>query len=99
MRILREVVPPLVTLFVVALLMLRAWHLHRSEPWPPRGSSLVTIVAGFAFFLAIVWVFQTLATRDEGALVSALTGGGALLAIALVGFATLSLAERLFRRR
>ena len=98
-EILRQVVPPLLTLWVVILLMLRAWLRRRGEPWPPRGSALVTVLAGFGFFLAIVWVFQTVATRDQTALPSALTGGAALLGIALVGFAALSGIERLLRRR
>ena len=97
LEILREVVPPLVTVWVliVAMLVSAARDRRAERPWPPSGSAGVTVVAGFGVFLAYVGVFHTLATGDQTALPSALAGGGALLGIAVVGFAVLSGLRRL----
>ena len=99
-EILRQVVPPLVTLWIliVAMLVSAARDRREERPWPPRGSAAVTVAAGFGVFLLYVGVFHTLATGDETALPSALAGGGALLGIAVVGFAVLSGIGRLRRR-
>lgn len=100
-EIVREVVPPLATVWVLILGMLWTGSRERREdrPWPPSGSSAVTVLVGFALFLLFVAVFQTLATGDEGALPSAVSGGGGLLGIALAGFLVLSGIRRLIGRR
>lgn len=99
-RILREVVPPLLTLYLVALAMI--FSLRRS--WPPSrtsrrlGEVAVTIALGYGFFLLIVLVFMTLATGDETALPAAVWEGAALLGIALPGFLALSALDAVRRR-
>jgi len=91
-RILREVVPPLVTVYALVLAMLAAVR----RGWPPRGRSrslgevAATIAVGYASFLLIVLVFMTLATGDRTALPDAVWGGAALLAIAVPAFVVLS---------
>lgn len=100
-RILREVVPPLLALYVLVVAMLAS--LRRG--WPPRrvGRSLrevaATIALGYGCFLLIVLVFMTLATGDESALPAAVREGAALVAIALPGFIVLSAIDGLVRRR
>lgn len=100
LEILRVVVPPLVTVWILILAMLISAARERCEerPWPPRGSAAVTLVVGFGVFLAYVAVFQTLAARDETALRDALAGGGALLGVASVGFLLLSGIHRVWRK-
>lgn len=100
-RILREVVPPLVSVFALVLAMLAAIR----RGWPPRESrrSLrevgATIVVGYAMFLLIVLVFMTLATGDGTALPEAVWEGAALLGIAIPAFAVLSAIDSRRRAR
>lgn len=100
-EILRQVVLPLATLFAVVLAMLWASFRERGaeRPWPPGGRAAVTMVVGYGAFLAIVAIFESLASGDEEALPEAVRGGGALLGIALGGFALLSALHRRLDRR
>ena len=101
----RRIVPPLVTTFVVFLLLVR-YHVRHAEPtgplpspssWPAFVRYLAaTAAAGYGMFLAIVFVFHVWLARDHAALRSAAVGGVALLAIVLPAFV---LAEWLARRR
>src|SRR5512132_992556 len=102
MRILREILPPLLFAYAVFVsVVIAAWRRPRGlEPPVPRTRDLVvTIAGGFLVFLAIVAVFHVWLLGDSGALRSALAGGGTLLAIALVAFAILSWVERRLTRR
>jgi len=101
----RRIVPPLVTTFVVFLLLVRyhVRHVEPAEPAPshPSMSAFVrylaeTAAAGYGMFLAIVLVFHVWLARDHAALRSALAGGAALLAIVVAAFV---LAEWFARRR
>lgn len=101
----RRIVPPLVTTFVVFLLLVR-YHLRHAEPtmptpprfpWPAFIRYLAaTAAGGYGMFLAIVLVFHVWLARDHAAFRSAVTGGAALLAIVLPAFV---LAEWFARRR
>jgi protein-S-isoprenylcysteine O-methyltransferase Ste14 len=101
----RRIVPPLVTTFVVFLLLVR-YHVRHAEPAepdtsPPSWSAFVryllaTATAGYGMFLAIVLVFHVWLARDHAALRSAAAGGAALLAIVLPAFL---LAEWFAQRR
>ena len=101
----RRIVPPLVTTFVVFLLLVR-YHVRHAEPterpaappgWPVFVRYLLTtVVAGYGMFLAIVLVFHVWLARDHAAMRSAVAGGAPLLAIVLPAFV---LAEWLDRRR
>jgi len=101
----RRIVPPLVTTFVVFLLLVR-YHVRHAEqaelprtpvPWPAFVRYLAaTVAGGYGMFLAIVLVFHVWLARDHAAFRSALAGGAALLAIVLPAFV---LAEWLARRR
>ena len=101
----RRIVPPLVTTFVVFLLLVRyhVRHAEQADPAPshPSMSAFVrylatTAAAGYGMFLAIVLVFHAWLARDHAAIRSAGVGGVALLAIVLPAFV---LAEWLARRR
>ncbi|HEX6262911.1 MAG TPA: DUF6256 family protein [Actinomycetota bacterium] len=100
-RILREVVPPLLTIYVVVVAMLAS--LRRG--WPPRRFErplrevAVTIMLGYGAFLLIVLVFMTWATGDESALPDAVWEGAALLGIAVPAFVALSAVDAFRRRR
>ena len=92
----RRIVPPLVTTFVVFLLLVRyhVRHAQPTEPAPSRfpwpafvGYLASTAAAGYGMFLAIVLVFHVWLARDRAALRSAVAGGAALLAIVLLLFA------------
>jgi hypothetical protein len=101
----RRIVPPLVTTFVVFLLLVRD-HVGHAEPTEPAASRsgwpvflryrAATAAAGYGMFLAIVLVFHVWLARDHAAMRSAVAGGAALLAIVLPAFV---LAEWLDRRR
>ena len=101
----RRIVPPLLTTFVVFLLLVR-YHVRHSQPSeptsPPSGWPaflrylLTTAAAGYGMFLAIVLVFHVWLARDHAALRSAVAGGAALLAIVIPAFV---LAEWFSRRR
>ena len=101
----RRIVPPLVTTFVVFLLLVR-YHVRHADPAEPAPSHpsmsgflrylAATAAAGYAIFVAIVLVFHVWLARDDAALRSAVAGGAALLAIALPAFV---LAEWFERRR
>jgi hypothetical protein len=101
----RRIVPPLLTTFVVFLLLVR-YHVRHAEPTEPAPSRptwsvfvrylAATITAGYAMFLAIVLVFHVWLARDHAALRSAVAGGAALLAIVLPAFV---LTEWFARRR
>jgi hypothetical protein len=101
----RRIVPPLVTTFVVFLLLVR-YHVRHAEPAGPDQSRsswsgfvrylAATAAAGYAMFLVIVLVFHVWLARDHAALRSAVVGGAALLAIVLPAFV---LAEWFARRR
>jgi hypothetical protein len=101
----RRIVPPLVTTFVVFLLLVR-YHVRHAEPaaptsprfpWPAFIRYLAaTAAAGYGMFLAIVLVFHVWLARDHAAFRSAVGGGAALLAILLPAFVV---AELLQRRR
>ncbi len=101
----RRIVPPLVTTFVVFLLLVR-YHVRHREPTeaPPSRASRpaflrylgATVAAGYGMFLAIVLVFHVWLARDHAALRNAAAGGAALLAIVLLAFV---LMEWLARRR
>ena len=101
----RRIAPPLVTTFVVFLLLVR-YHVRHDEPtgptsprfpWPAFIRYLAaTAAAGYGMFLAIVLVFHVWLARDHAAMRSALAGGAALLAIVLPMFV---LAEWFARRR
>ena len=101
----RRIIPPLVTTFVVFLLLVR-YHVRHSNPAEPAPSHpsvsafvrylVVTAAAGYAMFLAIVIVFHVWLARDHAALRSAVAGGAGLLAIVLPAFV---LAEWFERRR
>jgi len=100
----RRIVPPLVTTFVVFLLLVRYYAGHAepaeappSAPWPVFVRYLAaTVATGYGMFLAIVLVFHVWLARDHAAFRSATAGGAALLAIVLPVFV---LAEWLDRRR
>jgi len=101
----RRIVPPLVTTFVVFLLLVRyhVRHVEPAEPAPshPPMSAFVrylaaTAAAGYVMFLVIVLVFHVWLARDHAAIRSAVAGGTALLAIVLPAFV---LAEWFERRR
>jgi hypothetical protein len=101
----RRIVPPLVTTFVVFLLLVR-YHVRHADPAEPAPSHpsmsafvrylAATAAAGYAMFVAIVLVFHVWLARDHAALRSAVAGGAALLAIVLPAFV---LAEWFARRR
>jgi Family of unknown function (DUF6256) len=100
----RRIVPPLVTTFVVFLLLVR-YHVRHADPAepsprPPRPVFIrylvMTAATGYAMFLVIVLVFHVWLARDHAAFRSAVAGGAALLAIVLPAFV---LAEWLARRR
>ena len=101
----RRIVPPLVTTFVVFLLLVR-YHVRHADPAQPAPSHpsmsafvhylAATAAAGYAMFLAIVLVFHVWLARDHAALRSAVAGGAGLLAIVLPAFV---LAEWFERRR
>jgi hypothetical protein len=101
----RRIIPPLVTTFVVFLLLVR-YHVRHAEtmgptsprfPWPAFIRYLAaTAAGGYGMFLAIVLVFHVWLARDNAAFRSALAGGAALLAIVLPAFV---LAELIARRR
>ena len=101
----RRIIPPLVTTFVVFLLLVR-YHVRRAEPtgptsprfpWPAFIRYLAaTAAAGYGMFLAIVLVFHVWLARDHAAMRSAVIGGAALLAIVLPAYV---LAEWIARRR
>jgi hypothetical protein len=101
----RRIVPPLVTTFVVFLLLVR-YHVRHAEPmetqrtrlpWRAFGRYLLaTVAAGYGMFLVIVLVFHVWLARDQAALRSAAAGGAALLAIAILVFV---LTEWFARRR
>ena len=101
----RRIVPPLVTTFVVFLLLVR-YHVGHAQPTEPPLSRLpwpvfirylaATAAAGYGMFLAIVLVFHLWLARDHAALRSAVAGGAALLAIVLPVFV---LTEWFARRR
>jgi len=101
----RRIVPPLVTTFVVFLLLVR-YHVGHAQPTEPPLSRLpwpvfirylaATAAAGYGMFLAIVLVFHVWLARDHAALRSAVAGGAALLAIVLPVFV---LTEWFARRR
>jgi hypothetical protein len=84
---------------ILAMLVSAAREKRQARPWPPPGRAAVTVVVGSGVFLLFVWVFQTLATGDKGALPSALAGGGVLLGVVVVGFALLSALDRLVREK
>lgn len=100
-RILREVVPPLVTVYALVLAMLAALR----GGWPPRetvrslGEVAATIALGYAAFLLIVLLFMTLATGDRAALPDAVWEGAALLGIAIPAFLALSAIDSRRRAR
>lgn len=100
-RILREVVPPLLTIYVLVVAMLvslrRRWPPRRFERSPREVALTVSI--GYLVFLLIVLVFMTWATGDETALPDAVWEGAALLAIAVPAFLALSAVDALRRRR
>ena len=101
----RRIVPPLVTTFVVFLLLVR-YHVRHAVPAEPAPSGfpwrafvrylVSTAAAGYGMFLAIVLVFHVWLARDHAAMRSAVDGGAALLAIVLPMFV---LAEWFARRR
>ena len=101
----RRIVPPLVTTFLVFLLLVR-YHVGHAQPTEPPLSRLpwpvfirylaATAAAGYGMFLAIVLVFHLWLARDHAALRSAVAGGAALLAIVLPVFV---LTEWFARRR
>jgi Family of unknown function (DUF6256) len=101
----RRIVPPLVTTFVVFLLLVR-YHVRHAEstgipplrfPWPAFVRYLAaTVAAGYGMFVAIVLVFHVWLARDHAAFRSAVAGGAALLAIVLPAYV---LAEWIARRR
>jgi hypothetical protein len=101
----RRIVPPLVTTFVVFLLLVR-YHVRHADPAEPAPSHpsiaafvrylAATAAAGYGMFLVIVLVFHVWLARDHAALRSAAVGGAALLAIVLPAFV---LAEWFARRR
>jgi len=101
----RRIIPPLVTTFVVFLLLVR-YHVRHADPAQPAPSHpsmsafvrylAATVAAGYAMFLAIVLVFHVWLARDHAALWSAVAGGAGLLAIVLPAFV---LAEWFERRR
>jgi Family of unknown function (DUF6256) len=104
-EIVRRIVPPLVTTFVVFLLLVR-YHVQHAEPaeptsprfpWPAFIRYLAaTAAAGYGMFLVIVLVFHVWLARDHAALRSAVVDGAALLAIVLPAFV---LVEWVARRR
>lgn len=101
----RRIIPPLVTTFVVFLLLVR-YHVRHADPAQPAPSHpsmsafvrylAATVAAGYAMFLAIVLVFHVWLARDHAALRSAVAGGAGLLALVLPAFV---LAEWFERRR
>jgi hypothetical protein len=101
----RRIVPPLVTTFVVFLLLVR-YHLRHAEPTEPAASRsgwpvflrylAATAAGGYGMFLAIVLVFHVWLARDHAAMGSAVAGGAALLGIVLPAVV---LAEWIARRR
>ena len=101
----RRIVPPLVTTFVVFLLLVR-YHVRHADPAEPAPSHppisafvhylAATAAAGYGIFLVIVLVFHGWLARDHVALRSAVAGGAALLAIVFPAFV---LAEWFDRRR
>jgi len=101
----RRIVPPLVTTFVVFLLLVR-YHVRHADPADPAPSHpsmstfvrylAVTAASGYAMFLVIVLVLRVWLARDHAAIRSAAVGGIALLAIVLPAFV---FAEWFERRR
>lgn len=101
----RRIVPPLVTTFVVFLVLVR-YHVRHADPAEPAPSHpsmsafvrylAVTAASGYAMFLVIVLVFHAWLARDHAAIRSAGVGGVALLAIVLPAFV---LAEWFAQRR
>ena len=101
----RRIVPPLVTTFVVFLVLVR-YHVRHADPAEPAPSHpsmsafvrylAVTAASGYAMFLVIVLVFHVWLARDHAAIRSAAVGGIALLAIVLPAFV---FAEWFERRR
>ncbi len=108
-RIFREIIPPLLTLYLFFLVMLVA-YVRRRPRRPPEGEerrwgpplryTAVTVTAGYLFFLGIVFVFMDLATGDRTAMRDAFMGGSALLfGIVVPAFLLLSAAEGWVDRR
>jgi hypothetical protein len=106
--VLRAVLPPLITAYVIFVLMV-VWARRRPVARPraatawlgPRRRGLIRHVAattagGYVVFLAIVAVFHAWLGEDRGALGSALVEG-TLLALAVLALFVLS--PRLPRRR
>lgn len=107
-RIFREIIPPLLTLYLFFLVMLASWVRRRPERprrdrrvgGPPPRYWAATMIAGYGFFLAIVFVFMDRATGDRTAMHDAFVGGSALLfGIVVPAFVVLSAAEGWLRRR
>ena len=103
----RRIVPPLVTAFVLFLVVLRYAVRHPAPardgarasdvPWSAFWRWLaVTVLSGYAMFLLIVLVFHVALARDTGAFGSAAVGG-AFLAIG-VAAPVFVLSEVLARR-
>lgn len=108
---LRAIVPPLVTAYVVFVAMvILAWR----RPGPPRprwrekthapareskGSFLATAICGYLVFLAIVLVFHVWLARESDALVSAVWGGLFLSVTAMGASAFTTLVVPLMRGR
>jgi hypothetical protein len=101
----RRIVPPLVTTFVVFLLLVR-YHVRHAEPTEPASPRVpwpvfirylaATAAAGYGMFLAIVLVFHVWLARDHAAMRSAVAGGATLLVMVLPAFV---LTEWFARRR
>ena len=101
----RRIVPPLVTAFVLFLVLLR-YALRHPVPQPAPASPswrtffgylLVTVGGGYAAMLVIVLVFHVILARDAGAFRSA-TAGGAVLAFG-VAVPVFTVSEWVQRRR
>ena len=102
MRVLREIVPPLVAGYAVFVwVVVSAWRHPTGRPARPSRSRdlVVTIVGGYMAFLLLVAIFHLGLARQRGAFPSAVVGGAFLVLVSSAAFALLSWIETRIHRR
>lgn len=105
MRVLRAVLPPLVSAYALFVAMVVRWR-RRPPPRPgPTGALppprylLETVGGGYVAFCAIVAVFHGWLAGEADAPADAARGGALLIALALPSFLVLTWGERRWRGR
>jgi len=104
-RVLRAVLPPLVSAYGLFVAMVLRWR-RRPPPKPePTGAPpsprylLETVGGGYLAFCAIVALFHGWLAGEAKALADAARGGALLLAFALPSFSVFTWGERWWRAR